>query len=222
MNKVVIANWKQNLSLTEVQDWLSKFNKLVGDFDTNLDVLVASSHPYLGVVEAFAKKYDWLHTCAQDLSATENGTHTGEVGAAQIKDFAKYCIVGHSEREEDREVVEAKIEQCFANGITPIICFVEPEKLEYLKRDNAILLWEDPGNISQGGVFNPKDTKEIEQGIKEIKEKYDVKEGLIYGGSITRNNASELGDINELDGGISGGASLDPEHFFDIVKGFSK
>jgi len=221
MKKTFIGNWKQNMTLSEVEGWLAEFEHLLEGFSTDLAVVLAPPHPYLSVVSEFAKKYAWLFVAAQDISAFDDGTHTGEVGGNQLKDFAQYCIVGHSERGEELDVVLQKVDQTFASGLLPIICFVEPEKLTAVKRDNAVLLWEDPGNISHEGVFTPKPVEEIVQGVQKIKETYGVTEGLIYGGSINRQNAQELGKIGELDGGIAGGASLDPQHFFDLISAFS-
>ena len=221
MKKVVVANWKQNMDTEEVKKWLSDFGGMVEGFSSNVTVIICPSHPYLFVVAEFAKNYDWISVGSQDISVHEKGTHTGEVGAPQVKNFADFCIVGHSERGEDTAVVAQKIGLAFAAGLIPIICFVKPERLNDLKRDNAILLWEDPGNISHDGVFTPKPVEGIKSGILEIKEKYGIREGLIYGGSINRQNAADLGNIAELDGGIVGGASLDPQHFYEIVKAFS-
>jgi triosephosphate isomerase len=221
MKKVVIANWKQNMTMTEVKKWLTDFGGMLEGFSGNVTVVICPSHPHLSIVSDFAKDYDWISVGSQDISAHEKGTYTGEVGALQVKDFADFCIVGHSERGEETSVVAQKIELAFTAGLTPIICFVNPERLNDLKRDNAILLWEDSGNISHDGVFTPKPVEEIRSGVLEINEKYDIKEGLIYGGSINRQNVADLGNITELDGGIVGGASLDPQHFFEIVKSFS-
>ena len=41
---------------------------------------------------------------------------------------------------------------------------------------------------------------------------------ILYGGSVNRNNAKELIGLNEVDGFLIGGASLDAKHFFDIYK----
>ena len=40
---------------------------------------------------------------------------------------------------------------------------------------------------------------------------------IIYGGSIKPDNMADLMACNDVDGGLVGGASLDPKSFFDIV-----
>ena len=224
--KILIANWKQNMTLAEVETWLSDFALLAGSLpagvEKQLKVILCPSHPFLPVVAAFAKKYPWLVVGSQDISQYANGTHTGEVGAFQITDLVKYCVVGHSERGESDEVVQLKINETYAAGLIPVVCFVQPERLNSLKLDGGetVLLWEDPGNISHNGVFTPKPSPEIADGATKIRQDYRITNPLIYGGSINRQNARELASIPQLDGGIVGGASLDPRHFFEIVQAF--
>ncbi len=225
--KILVANWKQNMNLGEVEKWLSDFAPLAASLpagtEENIRVVLCPSHPYLPVVAAFAKKYPWLAVGSQDISQYPNGTHTGEVGAQQVADFAKYCIVGHSERGESDEVVQLKINEAHAVGLIPVVCFVQPERLNALNLDGgAVLLWEDPGNISHDGVFTPKPSQEIAEGAAKIKQDHRIISPFIYGGSINRQNAHELANIPELDGGIAGGASLDPQHFFEIIQAFAK
>lgn len=220
MKKVLVANWKQNMNLKEIQAWLSEFGELVKDFKTEVEVIICPAAPYLEVVSKFAKDFDWISVGSQDISSHEEGAHTGDISASQVADYAQYCILGHSERGEDRLVVAQKVEQALSGGLTPIVGFVEFAQLDGIKRENAILLWEDPGNISHDGVFTPMPVEEIAAGIEKIREKANIEHGLLYGGSINRKNAADLANILGLDGGVVGGASLDPQHFFELVKAF--
>ncbi|OGC47898.1 hypothetical protein A2886_01410 [candidate division WWE3 bacterium RIFCSPHIGHO2_01_FULL_42_13] len=228
--KILVANWKQNMNLAEVEKWLSDFAPLAESLpagtEENIKVILCPSHPYLPAVAAFVQKYPWLVAGSQDISQYPSGTHTGEVGALQAADFAKYCIVGHSERGESDEVVQLKINEAHAADLIPIVCFVQPERLSALNLDEeageVVLLWEDPGNISHGGVFTPKPSQEIAEGTAKIKQDHHITSPFIYGGSINRQNAYELANIPGLDGGIAGGASLDPKHLFEIIQAFAK
>ncbi len=224
--KILVANWKQNMNLTQHEDWVKKFESYCGSFESNnLRVVLCPSHPYLSVVANSLSTYPWIFVGSQDISSEDNGAHTGEVGASQVGDFAKYCIVGHSERKESDEEVQKKLDLAYSEDLIPILCFVDLRRLNNLvlsETQETILLWEDPGNISQGGVFSPKPVEEILEGVKEIRNTLQPKHKLIYGGSVNRQNAQELCNIDELDGAIAGNASLDPEHFFDLVKVFSQ
>lgn len=221
MNKLLVANWKQNKNLKEVKDWLAEFKILVDDTAIeNVDVVICPPDPYLNVVNEFTEDYGWIFTGSQDISEYDQGSHTGEVGVLQLKDFVDFVIVGHSERSETRKQVIKKVEMCVSNKLIPIICFEKPEFLTEFEDISAYFLWEDPATISKGGEFKPKSLNEIKDGISDIIKNYSVGKGLLYGGSINKDNASGLGKIKNLSGGVSGSASLDAQHFYKIIKSF--
>ena len=221
MSKLIVANWKQNKNLKQVKTWIDDFEKIIEEsLVENVDVVICPPFSYLGEVSNFTKKYDWIFTGSQDVSKHLSGSHTGEVGADQLKDFVDYSIIGHSERSETSETVLEKANLCIKNSITPIICFKDPAVLRLFKDYDAYFLWEDPTTISKGGEFRPKPIEDIKKGITDIVGNYHIGKGLLYGGSINKDNASGLGKIENLDGGVSGSASLDPEHFYKIIKSF--
>ena len=154
MEKFVVANWKQNKNLSEVESWLEAFVDLNVGRIKDIVIVIGMSYPYLYRINLGGSSN--VYTAAQNVSMHKNGAHTGEVGAKQLKDFCKFCIVGHSERSEDFETVQKKIDNCYSAGIIPIICFVNPNDAKKFYRQGALLAWEDPENISKEGVFNPK------------------------------------------------------------------
>ena len=214
--KLVIANWKMNMNLPETTGWLEEFTRMQKNDSLAVEVVIAPPFPYLGEVKSTG-----LSVGAQDVSALEKGAHTGEVGAFQIKDYCKYCIVGHSERKEDKAAVLKKRNACLKARIIPIVCFVDPaDALDYYA-DGAVLAWEDPANISVGGNYKAKDPQEIDAEATFMKKSLPDNATLVYGGSVNRQNAKELANIVELDGVLVGNASLDPAHFMEIVEAFT-
>ncbi|MFC1622076.1 triose-phosphate isomerase [Patescibacteria group bacterium] len=207
--KYVIANWKMKMGKDEIKTWLEKYEAP----ETSVKVIIAPSFPDLGLVQNFA-------CAAQDVSTEEKGSHTGDVGIFQIKDFCNYCIVGHSERKEDKETVLEKRDLCLENGVTPIVCFVDPKKAEKYYKEGVILAWEDSGNISEDGIYKPIDPKEIKGIIYDIRERLPEGVSVLYGGSVNRQNVQNLVNIADADGFLVGNASLDPEHFTEIIKAF--
>lgn len=221
MRKIVVANWKQNKNLKEVKLWLKEFERLVSDERIEVDVVIAPSHPYVSVVSSFCGRFDFLYTSAQDVSVYTDGAHTGEVGAMQVIDYCGYCIVGHSERNEEKDIVYQKAVNCFENGIKPIICFVDYENIGSFYAPEAILVWEDPENISREGVFNPKDSSEIKGALVYMRRKAPGDTTILYGGSVNKGNTKDFAKIDDLDGVLVGSASLDPKHFYEIVEAFN-
>lgn len=216
--KYIIANWKMNMDLGDVESWFEKFKKLSKTTNFKNKILLAPSTPYLYKCYEFCKELNKenMECSAQNVSLHERGAHTGDIGAFEINDFCKYSIVGHSERKERKEIVIKKRDVCLRHNITPIVCFINKEECEdYLIKD-GLIAWEDPKNISKDGIYNEKDPAEIIEAYKFF-EKRIPKEKVIYGGSINRENASNIARINNLGGVLIGNASLDPEHFLDII-----
>ncbi len=215
MKKYLIANWKMNMSLENVKTWLDTFCASCPVRDT-VEIILAPSYMHLPYVFEQAQKCGF-DLAAQDVSEDVKGAHTGEVGAFQIKDFCKYCIVGHSEQKNPLEEVLRKRDLCVRAGITPVICFVEIDTVEKLYVENALLAWEDPANISHEGVFSPKPVEEIKKAVAEIKGRLPADSLVFYGGSVNRQNMTDLVNISKLDGVLVGSASLDPVHFADLA-----
>lgn len=218
----IIANLKQNLTEQDLDSWFSNFRPLVEGKDIKVEVIIAPSFPYLSYVRKLGTGLDFVSLGSQNVSAFQNGQHTGEVGALQLVDYCKYALVGHSERKEGRNMVMEKVRRCLEVGIIPMECFVHADEIMDPNSIDSVLIWEDQKNISHDGVYSPKDPKEIEQALVEIKKGLNTGREVLYGGSVSRQNASDLSNITTLDGVIVGNASLDPQHFFEIVEAFNK
>lgn len=216
--KHIIANWKMNLNLKQVEKWLDEFSNLIEKNKPSSKIILAGSFPHLAEISNFCLEHN-IDCSAQDVSASEKGARTGSVGAFQLKDFCQFCIVGHSERKEPRDEVLSKRDACLKSGITPIVCFTKKEAWRQNHTDNALLAWEDPDNISKDGVYREKDTKEIIEAYEFFaREASDL--SIIYGGSVHRGNISELVSISNLGGVLVGNASLDPKHFLELISAF--
>lgn len=212
----IIANWKMNMDTHKTALWIENFDNKPAE---NNEVIIAPSSLHLPLIQQIKNKLN-IKLCAQDVSMFSKGSHTGETGAFQLRDFCDYCIVGHSERKEDLETVIKKRDICLENDITPIVCFTNPGDAKKYERENVILAWEDPDNISQEGEFRPKDPEKIKEGINIIKNQISSDIPIIYGGSVNRQNIADLVNINELNGILVGSASLDPQHFKQLTESF--
>ena len=221
MAKLIIANWKQNMCLRDIHGWFEMFiPRFLAANPTNIEVIIAPSHLYLPVLHEFKVANPYIRSAAQDVSLFENGAHTGQVGAFQISDYCDYCLVGHSETAVSFEDAVTKSDLCLKEKVTPIVCFVSSETVSSSMLQGAVLAWEDPQNISHDGKYNAKPISEIESQVRYLKSNLPANRKLLYGGSVNRQNASDLSTISELDGVLVGNASLDPMHFFEIVMEF--
>ena len=159
----------------------------------------------------------------------------------------QYCIVGHSERRqyfnETDETVNLKAKALLAAGIIPIICVGEnlyqrehdyqdklvaeqvANALEGISAEDAakvVVAYEPIWAIGTGRTATPIQANHMCEVIrKEIAKIYDEETAdkviIQYGGSVKPENATEILNMEEIDGALVGGASLDPLKFIEIV-----
>ena len=128
MSKQIVAgNWKMNLDLSEADALLQGLIKLQKKFNSNAEVIICPSAPYLGVFAEKLKDHKWLKLGAQNCYFEDSGAYTGEISPLQLKSVSvDYCIVGHSERrdnfDESYEMLSKKTLALINHGITPIFC----------------------------------------------------------------------------------------------------
>ena len=158
-----------------------------------------------------------------------------------------YVIVGHSERREmfneSNNSVLSKVKLALSNDIIPIFCCGEPLsvreqnnhinyifnqledsilKLEKEEFKNLVIAYEPIWAIGSGNSASKKDIDEVHSSIRsKIKSKYGSSVAqsvsILYGGSVSPINAKEIFDLKDVDGGLIGGASLNPKSFVDII-----
>jgi triosephosphate isomerase len=185
---------------------------------------------------------------AQNVHWEENGAYTGEVAPGMLaKLFVKFVIVGHSERRqyfhETDETVNKKVKAVLAHGMTPIMCVGEtldereagvasekvqgqvPAGLAGLSAEQVaglVIAYEPIWAIGTGRTASPEDAQEMVGFIRDIlRERWgDAADEtrILYGGSVNPGNIAALMAKKDIDGGLVGGASLDPDKFASIVR----
>jgi triosephosphate isomerase len=189
----------------------------------------------------------FLSLGAQDASAQASGAYTGEASAAMLKEVGcQYVIVGHSERRqfhhEVDEVIAAKALQVLDNGMTPIICVGETSdernsgraeevvcgqvaKQVSVLQDrlaDCLIAYEPVWAIGTGKVASAQVAQDMHRHIRlqlaEFDEDVASHVGILYGGSVKPDNAVELFAMPDIDGGLVGGASLNPRDFLAICQ----
>jgi triosephosphate isomerase len=189
----------------------------------------------------------FLSLGAQDASAHVSGAYTGEVAASMLKEMnCQFVIVGHSERrqfhQEVDEVVAAKALQVLDAGMTPVICVGETadernsgRAIEVVRGQVAkqvavlqdrlvdcLIAYEPVWAIGTGKVASAQVAQDMHHAIRQQLGEFngDVAShvGILYGGSVKPDNAVELFAMPDIDGGLVGGASLNPHDFLSICK----
>jgi triosephosphate isomerase len=242
---VIAGNWKMYKTAREAAEVVRTLRGLVADV-TGVEVVVCP--PFTALAAALeAASGSRIGIGAQDCYWEKEGAFTGEVAVPMIADLGcRYVIVGHSERRqyfgETDATVDKKIGAVLAQGLTCIGCLGEtlPEReagqtLQILERQvrggfarhlaspRLVIAYEPVWAIGTGRTATPVQAQEahafLRGLVKEIAGQ-DVAAAIriLYGGSIKPDNMAALMAQPDVDGGLVGGASLDPSSFARIVK----
>src|SRR5680860_44387 len=206
---LIVANWKSNKTLEEVKEWVEKYTEESSQNDKQ--IIICSSFTLLSDLKnLISHKNLKIEIGAQDLSAFDSGQYTGEVNAAQIKDFANYVIIGHSERRknfnETNQILEQKVTMARNYDLEPIFCIQGNDT--YIPSGVEIVTYEPFFAIGTGNPDTPENAEEIGGMIK--------KKGFrsfLYGGSVNSENVKNFTSMPSIDGVLIGKASLDPLEF---------
>ena len=123
----IAGNWKMN---TNKADALALAKALVERLKGKSGkFMIGVPFVYLDAVGAVVKGSNIL-LGAQDVAATGNGAHTGEVSTEMLKDLGvSTVILGHSERRheigESDELINRKVRRALADGLDVVLCIGE-------------------------------------------------------------------------------------------------
>ena len=178
----------------------------------------------------------------------DSGAYTGEVSGRMLKDLGcDYVIVGHSERRalfgEDNETVAAKFSAAQGQGLIPILCVGEllqdrkagrtetvvGRQVESVLSSagirafaDAVVAYEPVWAIGTGYTATPQQAQEVHSFIRRLLASHGdiiaAELRILYGGSVKGSNARELLAMDDIDGGLVGGASLDAKDFLKIFE----
>jgi len=230
---LIVANLKANQTSNLVADWLGAVGKVAQTFKGT--IVFCPSHPFLTQTkEKILNENLKIKLGCQDISKFNQGPYTGEFTATQIKDICQFAIVGHSERrkhfaETDDDVIK-KVELLIQNQVIPILCISDFDQLEsyeqkgdVIKKNSKkiIFVYEPPSAISSQKDYKPEDPGVASVNAKKIHEKIGSEIVTIYGGSINAENVNGFLEKENIQGGLVGQASINPDDFIQILSALS-
>ncbi len=242
----IVANWKMNKTVAEAVDFVEEFLPLL-PAGLQVEVALAPPHTALmavgkalegsGVALA-AQNMHWEEAGA--FTGEVSPVMVRDLGC-------RHVIVGHSERrqffgEGDGEVAR-KVTSALREGVTPILCVGETlGEREYGKTFETVerqlrgglegtvlesgleltIAYEPVWAIGTGKTATPEEAQEVHHFIRGLLSSHFGAElsgriRILYGGSVKPENAGALMSMNDIDGALVGGASLDPVSFAGIV-----
>ena len=243
--KVIAGNWKMNMLPNEAISMITNLVPLVKEAEAEVVLCVPYTDLFYSLLTAQGTNIKIgaqnMHFEEKGAYTGEvSGKMLNSIGV-------EYVIIGHSERRqyfaETDDTVNKKIKAAFQNNLKPIVCVGESleeresgktfeiitnqteKALDGLTEEqvaSTIIAYEPIWAIGTGKTATKEDANEACKKIREkIAEIYgqNIAERVIiqYGGSMKPENAKELLEMSDIDGGLIGGASLKAESFEKIV-----
>jgi triosephosphate isomerase len=241
---LIVGNWKMHGLVADAETYVDEIAALCQRQPLpHVALALCPAFPHVPLLVALLDEAP-VSVGAQDCHTAGQGAHTGDVSAAMLADLGcVYVIVGHSERRQNHgeadDLVQAKARAVQAEGLIPIVCIGETlaereagQTLKVLETqlrgsiptgalpENLVIAYEPVWAIGTGKVAQPEQVAEAHAHIRKVltaldPELADVK--ILYGGSVKPDNAAALMAIQDVDGALVGGASLNAQQFYAIA-----
>ncbi len=224
------------MTCAKARDFIASYLPLVNDAPKDRELVIAPPFTAISTLADLLKDSD-VQLSSQNVHWEESGAFTAEISPEMLLEHhVSYAIVGHSEPRkyfsESDEQINLRARSAQANGLIPIVCVGESieqrergeaervirrqveQGLEQTDKRRLVVAYEPIWAIGTGKTCEAKEANRI-CGL--IREWVGTPELIIqYGGSVKPSNIDELMSMNDINGVLVGGASLDPINFARI------
>jgi triosephosphate isomerase (TIM) len=238
---LIAGNWKMHKTAAETAAFVEA---LGGRSFDGVDVAICVPFTALWVAH---EKADGIAVYAQNMHEAPKGAYTGEVSAAMLTEIGVAGVVlGHSERRqyfcESDKALQRKVPAALDAGLVPILCVGESEeerergdterRLRHQVQEGlhqvpaerlheVVIAYEPIWAIGTGRVATPEQAQDACAFVRALVADRSREAGervrVLYGGSMKPDNAGELLALPDIDGGLVGGASLEPDDLAAII-----
>jgi len=241
---MIAGNWKMNTTVSEAVKLVNEMRQGLDEI-ANVDKVVCPPFVSLAAVKELIKGSS-IKLGAQNLYFEEKGAYTGEISSLMLADLCEYVIIGHSERRqyfhEAGDIVNKKVRAALKVKLKPILCVGERLEENEAGRTEEVVteqlrsslagieslgdltiayepIWAIGTGRAATGRWADETIGFIRRSITKLyTEAVDQGIRILYGGSVTADNATEFMEQPEIDGALVGGASLKAEQFLSIIK----
>lgn len=243
MAKLLVANWKMNLTHEEI---IHFFDELTKKYTHKRQAWIAPQAIHFSLSQSLARPLG-VAVGIQNCSSFKNGAYTGEISPFSFKEMGgDFVILGHSERrqlfKESSSMINLKIKAALAAGLKVIYCIGETlgeresqqtfsivsDQLNqglsdlgpYINGKNLLLAYEPVWAIGTGKTATADEAQNVHSFIRgELALKFPLLGHglpLLYGGSMKPENVEKLLAQKDIDGGLVGGAALKATDFLAL------
>ena len=240
-----MGNWKMNLDFVEALHLVQELGVVMHHSPLeHTDLVVVPPFVDLRTVCSVVESEQIpLGVGAQHVSQFESGAHTGEVSVSMLRRLGvSWVIVGHSERRThyamSDEVVTATLATVVGAGMNVVLCVGEDEErrqggeyrsfvgaqlasalsgLSDVARSTVTVAYEPLWAIGTGVSASVEQIEEMGSFVRSTLDDLGATGSrILYGGSVTEENAGVIATIGTVDGFLVGGASLRASSFLAI------
>ena len=242
--KIVAGNWKMNNDYHETKTLIDDLKQIVRE---DIRIMIAPSYTNLSIakdllsnsnIEVIAQNMHYSKSGA--YTGEISAKMLKSIGIDRV-------ILGHSERRkyfnETDDELKSKVDLALSSSIKTIFCI--GEEIEDRRKNNhfeivsnqitnslfhlddnswsnIILAYEPVWAIGTGETATLDQIQEMHSLIrKNISERYSNQLAnslsILYGGSVKPTNSKDIFSLNDVDGGLIGGASLKANDFKQII-----
>ncbi len=226
---IFAANFKMNHTRESTREYIKQLSARAGEKKAEDSIYIFPPATALDRYEGDFK------IGAQNAYPAVNGAYTGEIGLEQLEEFdIDTILIGHSERREllreSQEIVSNKFKFFAQRGFEIIYCIGEPLEVreqgdqavaDYLlsqfegidiNHEKLIVAYEPIWAIGTGRSAT---TEEIGNTHSMLRQHISCP--LLYGGSVKSTNIASIIEVDNVDGVLVGGASLEVDSFMELM-----
>jgi triosephosphate isomerase len=241
---LIAGNWKMHKTVAEAEQLIQGLLPRVSSLD-GVEIAICTPFTALAAMVDSARG-SRVAVYAQNMHEAEHGAFTGEISAAMlVEQEVAGVILGHSERRalfgETDSRLSQKLPAALAAGLRPILCVGESESqrvagemqaqlrsqleagfaaIEPARYDDVVVAYEPIWAIGTGRVASADQAQDACAFVRSVLAERSAKADstrVLYGGSVSADNAGELLALPDVDGALVGGASLLAESFAAIA-----
>ncbi len=242
--RLLVANWKMNPESPESARAIFLAIRRSAEKLKRTEVIVCPPAIYFSSLVKLTTTKVSMGT--QNIFWEQGGSYTGEMSASMVQAAGgEYAIIGHSERRnlgETPEMINKKVLASTSKNLGTILCIGEKERdaqgnyLAFVKEQLAsalagiqkkyvsdlVIAYEPVWAIGKTEAMKGADMHEMMLYIRKVLTdmlgaEYAKTIPVLYGGSVTSENAEDIVANGHVDGLLVGRQSLDPIQFKDIL-----